>query len=51
MFEGFPDYLKLIFVDKKHLLPSDTCENNEIKSIVTKEQFENISYEIKEVEE
>ena len=39
MFEGFPDYPKLIFVDETHLIPSDTCENDEIKTILTKEQF------------
>jgi hypothetical protein len=30
MFEGFPDYPKLIFVDETHLIPDDTCENDEI---------------------
>lgn len=39
MFEGFPDYPKLIFVDKTHLIPDDTCENAEIKTILTKEQY------------
>lgn len=46
MFEGFPDYLKLIFVDEKHLIPDDTCENNEIKTILTHEQFEQNSYKV-----
>lgn len=40
MFEGSPDYLKLIFVDETHLIPSDTCENDEIKTILTKEMYE-----------
>ena len=39
MFEGFPDYPKLIFVDETHLIPDDTCENDEIKTILTKEQY------------
>ena len=39
MFEGFPDYPKLIFVDETHLIPNDTCENDEIKTILTKEQM------------
>lgn len=39
MFEGFPDYPKLIFVDGTHLIPGDTCENNEIKTILTKESY------------
>lgn len=39
MFEGFPDYPKLIFVDETHLIPDDTCENAEIKTILTKEQY------------
>ena len=46
MFEGFPDYPKLIFVDEKHLVPGETAENKDIKSIVTKEQFESIKYEV-----
>lgn len=46
MFEGFPDYPKLIFVDEKHLIPDDTCENNEIKTILTHEQFEQNSYKV-----
>ena len=39
MFEGFPDYPKLIFVDEKHLMPDDTCENEDIKTILTKESY------------
>lgn len=39
MFEGFPDYPKLIFVDETHLIPSDTCENDEIKTILTRESY------------
>lgn len=39
MFEGFPDYPKLIFVNETHLVPDDTCENDEIKTILTKEQM------------
>ena len=46
MFEGFPDYSKLIFVDEKHLIPDDTCENDEIKTILTKEQFEQNLYKV-----
>ena len=39
MFEGFPDYPKLIFVDETHLIPDDTCENEDIKIILTKESY------------
>ena len=39
MFEGFPDYPKLIFVDETHLIPNDTCENEDIKTILTKESY------------
>lgn len=39
MFEGFPDYPKLIFVDETHLIPDDTCENEDIKTILTKENY------------
>ncbi len=46
MFEGFPDYPKLIFVDEKHLIPDDTCENDEIRTILTHEQFEQNSYKV-----
>ena len=46
MFEGFPDYPKLIFVNETHLIPSDTCENNEIKTILTKELYEANCYKV-----
>lgn len=46
MFEGFPDYPKLIFVDETHLIPDDTCENEDIKTILTKEQFEANCYKV-----
>ena len=39
MFEGFPDYPKLIFVDEKHLVPGETAENKDIETILTKEQY------------
>lgn len=39
MFEGFPDYPKLIFVDETHLIPDDTRENDEIQTILTKEIY------------
>lgn len=39
MFEGFPDYPKLIFVDETHLIPDNTCENEDIKTILTKESY------------
>lgn len=39
MFEGFPDYPKLIFVDESHLIPDDTCEKDEIQTILTKEIY------------
>ena len=39
MFGGFPDYPKLIFVDETHLIPDDTCENDKIQTILTKEQY------------
>lgn len=48
LFEGFPDYLKLIFVDETHLLPNETCENDEIKTILTHEQYENNCYKVVE---
>ena len=48
MFEGFPDYPKLIFVDEKHLIPDDTCENEDIKTILTKEQYEANCYKVRE---
>lgn len=46
MFEGFPDYPKLIFVDETHLIPDDTCENDEIQTILTKEQFDAACYKV-----
>lgn len=46
IFEGFPDYPKLIFVDETHLIPSDTCENDEIKTILTKELYEANCYKV-----
>lgn len=46
MFEGFPDYPKLIFVDETHLIPDDTCENDEIKTILTKESYMANCYEV-----
>lgn len=48
MFEGFPDYPKLIFTDKKYLIPGETIENKDIKTIVTHEQFERIEYKVEE---
>ena len=39
MFEGFTDYPKLIFVDETHLILDDTCENDEIQTILTKERY------------
>lgn len=46
MFEGFPDYPKLIFVDEKHLVPGETAENKDIETILTKEQFEAKCYKV-----
>ena len=46
MFEGFPDYPKLIFVDEKHLVPGETAENKDIKTILTKEQYEANCYKV-----
>ena len=46
MFEGFPDYPKLIFTDEKKLLPYKTCENEDIKTICTKEQLKSIEYNV-----
>lgn len=46
MFEGFPDYPKLIFVDETHLIPDDTCENDEIQTILTKEQIAANCYKV-----
>ena len=46
MFEGFPDYPKLIFVDETHLIPDDTCENEDIKTILTKESYMSNCYKV-----
>lgn len=46
MFEGFPDYPKLIFVDETRLLPHETCNNDEIKTILTKEQYMRDCYRV-----
>ena len=43
-FEGVPDYPKLIFADEHRLIPGETAENDEIKSVVTKEQFNQMKY-------
>lgn len=48
MFEGFPDYPKLIFTDEKHLIPGETIENKDIKTIVTHERFASIEYKVEE---
>ena len=48
MFEGFPDYPKLIFTDKKYLIPGETIENKDIKTIVAKEQMANVEYKVEE---
>ena len=48
MFEGFPDYPKLIFTDKKYLIPGETIENKDIKTIVTHEQMASIEYKVEE---
>ena len=46
MFEGFPDYPKLIFVDEKHLVPGETAENKDIETILTKEQYQANCYKV-----
>ena len=46
MFEGFSDYPKLIFVDEKHLVSGETAENKDIKTILTKEQYEANCYKV-----
>ena len=46
MFEGLPDYPKLIFVTERHLIPGDTCENNDIKTILTHELYEANCYKV-----
>lgn len=46
-FEGVEEPIKkLIFADEYHLIPTEVCEKNEIKSIVTKEIFEQMEYKI-----
>ena len=48
-FEGVEQPIKkLIFADEYHLIPIEVCEQNEIKSIVTKEQFESMEYKVGE---
>lgn len=51
MFEGFPDYPKLIFVDEKHLVPGETAENKDIETILTKEQYQANCYKVGKVKE
>ncbi len=51
MFEGFPDYPKLIFVDETHLISDDTCENDEIQTILTKERYMVNCYKVGEEDE
>lgn len=48
MFEGFPDYPELILTDKKYLIPGETIENKDIKTIVTHEQMQSIEYKVEE---
>lgn len=46
-FEGINKPIKkLIFVDETHLIPGETAENEDIETVVTKEQFESISYKV-----
>ena len=48
-FEGVEEPIKkLIFADEYHLIPTEVCEANEIKSIVTKEQFSSMEYKVGE---
>ena len=48
-FEGIEEPIKkLIFADEYHLIPTEVCEQNDIKSIVTKEKYESIEYRIGE---
>lgn len=35
-------------IDKKYLIPGETIENKDIKTIVTHEQFESIEYKVEE---
>ncbi len=46
-FEGVKEPIrKVIFVDETHLIPGETAENEDIETIVTKEQFESITYKV-----
>lgn len=46
-FEGINKPIKkLIFVDEKHLIPGETAENEDIETVVTKEQMESITYKV-----
>lgn len=48
-FEGIKEPIrKVIFVDETHLIPGETAENEDIETIVTKEQFENMEYKVEE---
>lgn len=48
-FEGVEEPIKkLIFADEYHLIPTEVCEEKDIKSIVTKEQFEQMAYKVGE---
>lgn len=48
-FEGVEEPIKkLIFADEYHLIPTEVCEQNEIKSIVTHEQFSQMEYKVGE---
>ena len=38
-FDSISFLVKLIFVDETHLIPDDTCENEDIKTILTKESY------------
>ena len=49
-FEGIEKPIrKIIFVDETHLIPGETAEDKDIKTVVTKEMMESISYKIKGV--
>ena len=46
-FEGIEQPIrKVIFVDETHLIPGETAEDKDIKTIVTKEMMESISYKV-----
>ena len=50
-FEGIEQPIrKVIFVDETHLIPGETAEDKDIKTIVTKEMMESISYKVKQEE-